>query len=359
MSGMRVVIATPLYPPESGGPATYASLLMELLVREGVEPVLVKFSDVRHLPKIIRHLTYGWRVLEAARTANVVLVLDPVSTGLPAALASFLAGKPYVVKVVGDYAWEQGTQRYGITATLDEFVLTKRVPLAVRFLRLVQTFVARHAKVVLVPSEYLKNIVLSWGIPEWKFSVIHNAMRSEAAGTLPHEVQTLPYPHVVSIGRLVPWKNMRGVIDAAATLSQGSLIIVGDGPERADLVAYAARVFPRTTFTGALPHKDALAVLADAQAFVLNSSYEGFSHLLVEAVSLGVPVVATDVGGNREIIQSTADGALVPLHDARALSEALGQVLTRKTRTRPEDAIVRFAPKTMVRATAELLKSLV
>jgi glycosyltransferase involved in cell wall biosynthesis len=355
---MRVVIATPLYPPEPGGPATYASILIELLVREGVEAVLVKFSDVRHLPKVIRHVAYAWRVFVSAKKANVVLVLDPVSTGLPALLGATCAGKPFVVKVVGDYAWEQGRQRYGITSTLDDFVNTRRVPFQVRFLRFIQTFVARQARMVIVPSEYLKTVVLSWGIFHGKIAVIHNAIRHEEAGEIPHEVSTLPYPHIVSVGRLVPWKHVDGVIDAVAKLPAASLIIVGDGPERVSLVAHAGTVGSRVTFTGALSHADTLAVIADAQVFVLNSSYEGFSHLLVEAVSLGVPVVATDVGGNKEIVQKEEDGILVPAGDRTALVRGIERALSRKKRTRPEDAIVRFSPKTMVRKTAELIKSL-
>jgi len=356
---MKVVIATPLFPPEPGGPATYASILMELFVREGIDATLVKFSDVRPLPKAFRHLAYLWKVFKEAKKADAILVLDPVSTGFPAVLASKLSGKPCVVKVVGDYAWEQGTQRYGITAPLDEFVQTKKVAIQVRFFRCIQTLVAKQASAVIVPSEYLKGIVMSWGIFHGKISVIHNAMRFEEPGTLPHEVATLPYPHIVSIGRLVPWKNMKGVIDTAASLSQGSLIIVGDGPEKASLVAHAAKVFPRTTFTGALPHKETLAILADAQAFVLNSSYEGFSHLLVEAASLGIPIVATDVGGNREIVRTEAEGILVPSNDSGALQSALEEALTRKRRTRPEDVVTRFSSKTMARRTAELLKSLI
>lgn len=355
---MRVVIATPLYPPEPGGPATYASILMELLVREGVDPVLVKFGDVRHLPKVIRHVMYAWRVYISAQKADVVLVLDPVSTGLPALLGAKLAGKPVIVKVVGDYAWEQGTQRYGITTTLDEFVKTHRVPFQVRLLRVVQTFVAKQARAVIVPSEYLKTIVMTWGVFHGKITVIHNAIRYEDAGEIPHEVSTLPYPHVVSVGRLVPWKHVGGIIDAVGTLPSVSLIVVGDGPERASLTAYAEKVGSRTTFTGALSHADTLAVMADAQVFVLNSSYEGFSHLLVEAVSLGVPVVATDVGGNREIVHGEEDGILVPAGDREALTQAISRALSRKKRTRPEEAIVRFSPKTMVRKTAELIKSL-
>ena len=52
---MKVIIATPLYPPEIGGPATYAEILVHELPKRGIEIELVKFSDVRHLPKLIRH----------------------------------------------------------------------------------------------------------------------------------------------------------------------------------------------------------------------------------------------------------------------------------------------------------------
>jgi hypothetical protein len=63
---MKLVIATPLYPPEIGGPATYAKLLEDGLSNLGIEIKLVKFSEVRHLPKIIRHFAYYRRVLARA-----------------------------------------------------------------------------------------------------------------------------------------------------------------------------------------------------------------------------------------------------------------------------------------------------
>ncbi len=110
---MRLLIATPLYPPDPGGPATYAKALEEGLPPLPIEVDLVKFSDVRHLPKGVRHVAYFWRVLRALKGVDVVLALDPVSVGLPALLAALIARKKFVLKVVGDYAWEQGRQRWG------------------------------------------------------------------------------------------------------------------------------------------------------------------------------------------------------------------------------------------------------
>ena len=122
----------------------------------------------------------------------------------------FRSRKPFVVKIVGDYAWEQGRQRFGIDMSLDVFVKTKRVPYAVWFLRRIQTGVARRASVVIVPSEYLKNIVVLWGISADKVRVIYNATSRETLGTVPEAVVALPRPLVVTAGRLVSWKHIDG-----------------------------------------------------------------------------------------------------------------------------------------------------
>ncbi len=331
MESMKLVIATPLYPPEIGGPATYAKLLMEGLPAKGVAVNLVKFDDVRHLPKLVRHLAYFFRVRRALKKADAVLTLDPVSTGLPACLAAWSLDKPLIVKIVGDYAWEQGRQRFGVTASLDEFVTMKQVPMRVRFLQSVQSRVARHAQIIIVPSEYLKTIVATWGIGEEKIEVVHNAVVIEAVGAVPAAVEKLPRPLVVTAGRLVPWKHIEGVIDAIALMAgkKTSLAVVGEGPDREVLERHAAEQLPgRTVFTGLLSHADTLATIQMADVFVLNSSYEGLSHLLIEALSLGVPIITTRAGGNLKVITNDDNGLLVPVGDTSALAAALTRIFS-------------------------------
>ncbi len=352
---MKLTVATPLYPPESGGPATYAKLLEEGLPTHGIEVEVVKFSDVRHLPKLVRHIAYYNRVLKAARGADAVLALDGVSVGLPAMKAAQKAGKPFFVKIGGDYAWEQGTQRFGVTATLDGFVRTSQIPLPVALLRKTQKEVVESAMRVIVPSNYLKGIVEAWGISSEKIEVIYNSVSLEQGGVIPKEVADTSRPHIVSVGRLVPWKNMDGVIDAVATLGKGSLMIVGDGPERHRLEAHAKQTLPGTVFTGELSHTDTLAIIKDADVFVLNSTYEGLSHLLIEALSLGTPVVATRAGGNTELVEDGKNGVLIPVGDVEALARALPETLARRKDTSNTFA-TRFAPEAMLRATAEFLQ---
>jgi len=365
---MKLVIATPLYPPEIGGPATYAKLLEEGLPGKGIEVELVKFSEVRHLPKLVRHYAYYRRVLRAARRADIVLALDPVSVGLPAMWAARRAGKPFAVKIVGDYAWEQGQQRFGVTEKLDEFVRNERVPFPVRLLRRIQTRVARSATRVIVPSEYLKGIVAAWGAPGGNIEVIYNAVRLEELGTVPEAVAGLPRPLIVTAGRLVPWKGMDGVINAVAELhNQGSLtslVVIGDGPERVALARHArARLSGRSILTGMLSHRDTLATIWSADAFVLNSSYEGLSHLLIEAQALGVPTVATRVGGNPEVLTDGEDGLLIPAGDTPALTSALARVLDdeelrARLSARAKESMKRFSVDTMLSRTSAVLLEL-
>src|SRR3989344_6965870 len=100
----KVLIATPLYPPEIGGPATYASVLEKELPKRGIEVEVLAFREVRSLPKIVRHGAYFLRCIAKGRDCDIIFAQDPVSVGLPALLASKFMRKRFIVKIVGDYA---------------------------------------------------------------------------------------------------------------------------------------------------------------------------------------------------------------------------------------------------------------
>lgn len=361
---MRLLIATPLYPPDLGGPATYAKLLED----DFAYPVtVVKFSDVRQYPKLIRHVCYFWNVFKAAKDADVVLALDPVSVGLPVLWAARLRRKPFLVKIVGDYAWEQGVQRFAVHDTLDHFVRRTDVPFPVKVLRSVQKSVANGARRIIVPSEYLKGIVSAWGIRPEKIEVIYNAIELEEGGRIPEGVGALAKPVIATASRLVPWKRVGGIIDAVAALPErtgGSLVVIGEGPNRTMLEAQSARLLPgRAFFTGPLVHADTLATISAADIFVLNSTYEGLSHVLIEALMLGKPVIATDVGGNSELITNDENGILISSNDTKALTEAIERLiadtsLRERIANNAVGARERFSSATMRAKTAALLSSL-
>jgi len=143
-------------------------------------------------------------------------------------------------------------------------------------------------------------------------------------------------PLAVSIGRHVPEKGYRYLVDAAAALERVRpgvhWILVGDGELRCELEARArqAGVEPRMHFTGW--RDDVPDVLALADVFVLPSESEGFGRVLVEAMAMGRAVVATAVGGVSDVVVAGETGLLVPPADPPALAEAVRALLDDPTR---------------------------
>jgi glycosyltransferase involved in cell wall biosynthesis len=136
-------------------------------------------------------------------------------------------------------------------------------------------------------------------------------------------------PAVLYAGRLSPEKGVDVLLDAWAMARRrgalGTLCLVGEGPERADLERRARDhgILGAVRFAG--PADDVAPWLGAADAFVLPSRTEGLSVALLEAMAAGLPVVATDVGGTRDAAGGAA--VLVPPDDPRALAEALAAVL--------------------------------
>jgi glycosyltransferase involved in cell wall biosynthesis len=334
---MKVAIAAGLYPPEIGGPATYALLIEDELPKRGVAVVMVPFGWVRHYPKIIRHIVYMYKLWQESKSADIIYALDPVSVGLPAAIVSKIIKKPLLIRLGGDYAWEQGRVRFGLTETLDEY-LTKKPhrPLMVRLLASVQTWVTNQATKVIAPSEYLKGVIAQWGVPRERIVVVYSALYPLSVSGTKEELRAqLSYtkPTLVTAGRLVPWKGFPAVIEMLhsllATHPDSTLIIAGDGEEEQMLrtLVKEKNLDSHVRFIGRVS-KDALgAVIKAADVFVLNTAYEGLSHQLIEVMDVATPIVTTTAGGNPELITHNVNGFLVEFNDVPALLDATKRLL--------------------------------
>lgn len=134
---------------------------------------------------------------------------------------------------------------------------------------------------------------------------------------------------LATVGRLAEVKRIDLQLHALQAIPAARLIIVGDGPERGrlevlrDQLSFANRV----KFLGALPHEEALRIIRAADIFLLSSRTEGLSHVLLEAMSLGTPCIATSVGGNIELITDGLNGLLVPFGDISVLQKAICELI--------------------------------
>ncbi len=134
------------------------------------------------------------------------------------------------------------------------------------------------------------------------------------------------------VGHLIAIKNVGMVVRAFAELAgerAARLLVVGGGPERATLEELARRLGQnkRVSFTGAIPPDEVPSVLARCNALVLASSSEGRPNAVLEAMAAGVPVVASDIDGVREMIVHGERGLLFPVGDERQLAVCLRRLM--------------------------------
>jgi glycosyltransferase involved in cell wall biosynthesis len=129
------------------------------------------------------------------------------------------------------------------------------------------------------------------------------------------------------VGRLAPQKDQLTLIEAVARagLARSTLVLVGDGPRRADLErAAAGRPDLDIRFLGARP--DGARLVRAFDVAVNASRWEGLPRVVVEAAAAGVPVVASDVGSTGELVENGRTGWLVPPADPDALADAIAEI---------------------------------
>lgn len=340
---MRILIATGIYPPDIGGPATYSKILSDELPKHGIAMEVLSFGGVRHLPKVIRHVVYFGKVFKRGKSVDVIFAQDPVSVGLPAMLAAKFLRKRFILKVVGDYAWEQGTQRFGVEDSLDDFSKGYlKYSFSVRILKRIQHLVARRAGRVIVPSEYLAGVVSNWGIDRKKITIVYNAHEHQEIKGSRDELRKelhLDGKVVLTVGRLVPWKGFKALIEifpgVLKEAPDATLYIVGSGPDEDSLKKLISErnLESKVILLGQLPREVLLRYLKAADLFVLNTFYEGFSHQILEAMNVGTPIITTNVGGNPELITNGEEGVLVAYNNKKALTEKISGVMTGRITT--------------------------
>ena len=233
------------------------------------------------------------------------------------------------MKVVGDLAWERARGEGLTDLSLEEFQAAPTVGRPWRRWAAGQHTAARRARRVITPSDYLRRLVLGWGVEPARAVTVHNGIHlAEFAGLAPRPRPPGVPLQVLWVGRIVNHKGLEFLLEALAGVDGVELDLVGDGPAAPRIRALARRlgVDTRVRFHGLRPRADVLRHLARADVLVLPSEYEGLSHALLEAAAAGLACVASDRGGNPEIIEHGRSGLLWPYGQVDALRETLARL---------------------------------
>jgi len=195
----------------------------------------------------------------------------------------------------------------------------------------VQGSLLRSADAVLVLSDRIADKLEASGVPASRVRVVPLGIELDPDLPLPRPGSMDGRRSIVYAGRLVREKGVRELVAAFGTLTTPDvgLVIVGDGPDRATLEADARGLASgrRIRFIGAVPNTRVGAYLRHADLVVVPSWYEERGRVLLEAMAVGTPVVATRTGGIPATVQDGLTGLLVPPRDPRRLSEAIDRVL--------------------------------
>ena len=323
----RLLIATGIYPPDIGGPATYTVLMERELPKRGFAVGVLPFTKFRTKPKIFRHLLYLWNCWKMSGNFDFVYAQDPVSVGLPALIAARMRGKKFFIRVAGDYAWEQSVQRFGVKDTIDNFQ-KRKYGWRVELLRKIQRLVVGKADLVITPSKYFQKLVGGWVKNPEKVHVIYNGIelnyqQSASSASSQH------HPHLIlSAGRLVPWKGFDVLIEIMKDLPDWKLVIVGDGPEYRNLKFKIEnlKLTDCVNLVGSVPREKLQEYLQTSAVFVLNTSFESFSFQVVEAMAAGVPVIATNIGNLAEIVENGKEGILIEPNNKEQILAAVKKI---------------------------------
>jgi glycosyltransferase involved in cell wall biosynthesis len=347
---MRILITSPVFPPDLGGPAVYVPSIARFLLERGHEVKVVAFCSedepkghpfpivaIPRGPLPLRYLKAFFAVLREAKGQDVVYVQEHLA--LLHVLAARLRGVPAVIRMMVDGAWEISHRKGWIDG--DDIVTFegKEYGWKVALVRRLQVLWWKWCERIISCSEFLRQIAIQrYGVAPDKVKLIHNAHHGVGPESVPADPREARRElgldpdrrYVLTICRLMVWKRVDGILRALAKGPQDvDLLVAGDGDmlEPWQALAKELGIAHRVRFLGNVPHAKIPLYIRAADVFVLNSEYEGLSHTLLEVITLGTPAVATGVCGNPEVVEHEVNGLLVPAGDDAALRTAILRLL--------------------------------
>ena len=335
----RLFIASGIFHPEPGGPATYLHEILPHLQARGWEVRALTFSDIEDGPpepypvtRVVRQ-TYPLRMVKYALASRSLLRWAELTYAHLLGLPLWPDRRaPRVLKIVGDIAWERAVRKGWIAPSEDiDAFQTRTYATMINLDKSRRAHEAASMDGLIVPSEYLKRMVVGWGVNPDKVHVIYNALPPNT--TAPEKTQQEArvqlglgdQPIVLTVGRVLPWKGVNHLCAALASVPDVRLLVAGDGPalDAAKAQAAASGVEDRVVFLGNVQRDKMPLYMKSADYVALYSGYEGLSHTLLESMRVGTPVIASDKGGNPEVVQHNVNGLLVPYVSVEALAAAL------------------------------------
>ncbi len=309
---MRIIIATGIFPPDIGGPATYLERLTNELKKRDVEIEIITYAsnqafnlDDSSIARVsrnhilpLRYFLYFWKLFLLAKKTDIIYAHDLFSCGLPAALVKKILRKKLIVRLGGDFLWEKAIARGWTKKPLREYYQQPKSYQEKLFLWIGQ-WVLKSANLLIFSTDWQKEIYLrNYKISKKRIKVIENPfpeieLKDELAAN----------QRIIFAGRLIKLKNIPFLIRAfeQALINQPALRleIIGEGPEKKNLEDLVERLGLAKSifFKKRISPQQLIEEIKQSFLVVLPSLTEISPNLVLECIKLKKPILLTKETG--------------------------------------------------------------
>lgn len=314
---MNILIASGTYPPEVGGMATFVRRLAKLFYGENIGVAVVAYGEEdrvfndpfpvqivsRNRIFLARYWQYGMALKSLIADTDIIYAQDLVSSGLPAAVVSRLTGKQLVLRLGGDFLWEKMVQAGRTELPLVAYYQQSK-NFKERLFLAVYRFVLGAAVKIIFNTTYQAGLyqrLFPRQVTSEKITVIENPWQPAARHKSPGSSGDFVY-----VGRFIRLKNLPRLIRAFAKVpTDKKLRLIGDGPQREELEGLVKRErFERVKIMPPIDREQVLDILARSYALIVPSLTELNPNAVLEALSVGTPVLITAENGLPEAIKN-------------------------------------------------------
>lgn len=328
-----ILFCTGIFPPQIGGPATYVLKMANRMTHDGIKNAIITYSDTVNQEKcsldvhriqwgffIFTYLKYFLAVMKIGKNYDILYLQGSFLEGLPVTLANFFLKKRAVIRIGGIFSWELAFSRGWTTDFTDDFLKNKQSPLP-ELLKKIDRFVISRCDRILANSKYTKKLLELNKIDPRKIDIIYNSVDSTPLEAISKEdykksLNITTEKIILSVGRFVPWKNHDKLIEFSKELDDRfSVIIIGDGYEEEKLKNLISKnnLQNKVFIFNKLPKNELYKMYQIADIVTLISSFEGLSHVLIEAMRLNLMIIASDIEPNIEVLDGYAHHKIISI----------------------------------------------
>jgi len=355
---MNILITVGIFPPDIGGPASFVPKISNFLVENGHNVKIICLSEVgnnhiednldvirirrsNNLP--IRWLKTIYQIVKNGRNSDLIFVNG---LGVESAIAALMLKKKLIRKIVGDPVWERAYNQKKTSESFDEFQNNKHSFL-IEVQKLLRNWSVNSAEVVITPSDHLKNFVSELGFNNEILKINNGVEITDIKRTNVHKADI----NLLIISRLVIQKNINIVIEAMELLDNKNvkLSIIGEGGEfnKLEGVIHELNLQNRVQLLGKIDNNKISQFLLTADIFIQASDYEGLPHSVLEAINYEIPILSTEVGGCRDLLNDGERGFIIPIPpDKKIIAENIIYIINNQDEaTKRADAAKVFISK--------------